>query len=460
MMLHKNVPQEFWADALVTAAYIRNRVTSRGIPTDSTPYSLWMGRAPDVSHVRVFGSKCCTKRLQAVDVNKEETIVSRDVVFNEAPSQDAILPDFSAPDQGGELDEDYSQNYNPRSEKISSTHSESSDDRDDETTATEPIGGSPTLSATLSTPATRKSTRNRQAPGKWWKATALYCAAPESSLSFNAATKGEESKQWLPAIQSEIDSIKKNNTWTLVPRTEARNILTSKWIFKRKDTLNEEGTPFSKYKARIVTRGFQQKEGIDYAETFAPVVRFTTIRIFLALVASLDLHCHQMDVKTAFLNGELDQDVYMEQPQGFHDPKYKDHVCKLQRALYGLKQAPRQWFSKINSFLINDLGFKSSAYDPCLYVRNRKSSTVLISLYVDDLLLACNNLDTLKWFKNAFFEKFDMTDCGEADVCLGFEIRRNRENKTLHLSQTRYTTKILERFGMGDCKLVVTPMNV
>eukprot|EP00171_Calliarthron_tuberculosum_P023661 IDg23661t1 len=185
----------------------------------------------------------------------------------------------------------------------------------------------------------RRSTRTKRKPTEWTKTSALLTNTPESILSYTAATTGEDSDKWLPAIQSEVDSIRKNKTWTLVPRSEAQNILTSKWVFKRKDAEHDDGSPYIKYKARIVTRGFQQKEGIDFAETFAPVVKFTTLRMFFATVAFMDLHCHQMDVKTAFLNGDLEQDVYMEQPQGFKDSNLKDYVCKLRKALYGLKQA-------------------------------------------------------------------------------------------------------------------------
>eukprot|EP00171_Calliarthron_tuberculosum_P023718 IDg23718t1 len=181
--------------------------------------------------------------------------------------------------------------------------------------------------------------------------------------------------------------------------------------------------------------------------------------MFFAIVASRDLHCHQMDVKTAFLNGDLEQNVYMEQPKGFENLNLKDHVCKLQKALYRLKQAPRQWFSKIDNFLIKELGFSSSPYDPCLYVRTRNKLVTLISLYVDDLLIACDDLEMLTSLKVSLSKRFEMTDCGEANVCLGLEIRRDRTKKTLHVSQTSYISKILERFGMTMCKPVVTLMD-
>lgn len=203
---------------------------------------------------------------------------------------------------------------------------------------------------------------------------------------------------------------------------------------------------------------FKIKDALDYSKTFAPVAKFTTLRLFFALVAHFDLECHQIDVKTAFLNGDLDKDVYVEQPDGFKDPSRPDHVCKLEKAFYGLKQAPRLWFTKIDAFLVNELKFKSSAYQPCLYIFKNANSIVIVSLYVDDLLIASSNMKRLDWLKMALHKKFDMTDCGPASVCLGLEILRDRAKKTLHVSQAKYTLKVLERFNMIDCKPVATPM--
>ncbi len=166
-----------------------------------------------------------------------------------------------------------------------------------------------------------------------------------------------------------------------------------------------------------------------------------------------------MDVKTAFLNGDFDQDVYMEQPERLRSILSAQTLCaNLQKALYGLKQAPRQWFAKINSFLTDQLHFENSPYDPCLYFCNKNGRKAMISLYVDDLLLASSDLKFLFWLKAEFNKRFKMEDCGEASICLGLEIRRDRPKKLLHLSQQRYAEKILHRFGMEDSKPVVTPM--
>jgi hypothetical protein len=143
-------------------------------------------------------------------------------------------------------------------------------------------------------------------------------------------------------------------------------------------------------KVRIVAKGYLQVHGVDYTEMFAPVVKLTSIRIFLAPVTVIDLETGQMDVVTAFLNGDLDEHIYMEVPDSFKDPKLPDLVCKLRKALYGLKQAPRQWYAKIHEFLVKDLGFASSPNDPCMYTRHASSRITLISLYVDDMLIAAN----------------------------------------------------------------------
>lgn len=208
-----------------------------------------------------------------------------------------------------------------------------------------------------------------------------------------------------------------------------------------------------------MSRGFEQVHGIDYNETFLPVVSFSTLRTFLAIVAEENLVLHQMDVKTAFLNGELEEDVFMEQPEGYVSKEFPEHVCKLQKALYGLKQSPRQWFAKINAFLCDNLQFQSCGYDPCFYVQRQNNKSLLITLYVDDLLVAGSSEEEVIYIKGELGKHFEMKDCGESRLCLGLEITRDRKNRTLMISQSRYITKILERFEMSQCKPASTPMS-
>ena len=197
---------------------------------------------------------------------------------------------------------------------------------------------------------------------------------------------------------------------------------------------------------------------MDYGETYAPVVKFTSVKSMLAIVAVNDLELHQMDVVTAFLHGDIDKDIYMSVPAGFRDPDRPELVCKLQKALYGLKQAPRLWHAKIDAFLLDRLKFRSSPNDPCLYVRRTSGNIMLVALYVDDLLIAGNDMSAISWIKGELRKLFDMKDLGESQVCLGLEIRRDRSSRTLHLSQTSYISTILERFSMQNSKPVPTPM--
>jgi hypothetical protein len=181
----------------------------------------------------------------------------------------------------------------------------------------------------------------------------------------------------------EYQSIIKNDVWEIVPRPKSKDVVSSKWLLKIKHVADGS---IEKYKARFVARGFSQKEGIDYEETFAPVAKYTLIGTIIALAAKMKWKLHQMDVKTTFLNGVIEEEVYIEQPQGFEVEYRKTHVCKLKKTLYGLKQAPRTWYGRIDDFLTS-LGFTKSKVDPNLYFKVMNDEPVILLLYVDDLFL-------------------------------------------------------------------------
>ena len=213
-----------------------------------------------------------------------------------------------------------------------------------------------------------------------------------------------------------------------------------------------------KHKARLVVKGFEQMKGIDFDEIFSPVVKMTSIRAMLGLVASLNLELEQMDVKTTFLHGDLEEEIYMEQPEGFEVPGKEHLVCKLKKSLYGLKQAPRQWYKKFDSFMVNH-GYKRTAADQCVYVQKFPDGNfVILLLYVDDMLIVGQNGALISKLKKELAKFFDMKDLGPAQQILGMKIVRDRKAKKLWLSQAKYIERVVEKFKMKDAKPVSTPL--
>ena len=222
----------------------------------------------------------------------------------------------------------------------------------------------------------------------------------------------------------------------------------------QKKKLRPDGS-IEKYKARLVAKGYTQKEGEDFFDTYAPVARLTTIRVLLSLAASHGLLVHQMDVKTAFLNGELDEEIYMQQPDGFVVDGQEGKVCKLLKSLYGLKQAPKQWHEKFDKTLTS-AGFLVSEADKCVYHRHGGGEGVILCLYVDDILIFGTNLKVIEEVKTFLSQNFEMKDLGVADVILNIKLLRDNEGG-ITLLQSHYVEKILSRFGYSECKSSPTP---
>ena len=232
------------------------------------------------------------------------------------------------------------------------------------------------------------------------------------------------------------------------------NPIGNKWVFKRKIDMDGNLTV---YKARLVAKGFRQIQGVDYDETFSPVAMFKSIRILLAIAAFHDYEIWQMDVKTAFLNGFLEEDVYMVQPEGFVNPRDAKKVCKLKRSIYGLKQASRTWNIRFDEE-VKKLNFIRCDEEPCVYKKASGSVVIFLVLYVDDILLIGNDVDSLERIKSSLKKVFSMKDLGEAAYILGIKIYRDRSKRLIGLSQSTYIDKVLKRFHMDESKRGYVPM--
>ncbi|GJR46532.1 putative ribonuclease H-like domain-containing protein [Tanacetum coccineum] len=257
---------------------------------------------------------------------------------------------------------------------------------------------------------------------------------------------------WIEAMQEEIHEFERLDVWILVPCPDNILIIPLKWIFKIK--LDEYGDVL-KNKARLVAKGYRQEAGIDFEESFAPVARLEAIRLFIAHAASMNMVIFQMDVKTAFLNGELNEVVYVSQPEGFVDPEHPSHVYRLKKALYGLKQAPRAWYDKLSAFLIKS-GFTKGVVDPTLFTRKTGKHLLLVQIYVDDIIFASTNPKACKLFAFEMNSTFKMSMMGQMSFFLGLQVSQNPRG--IFINQSKYAQEILKKFGFDSCTPIDTPM--
>ena len=231
-------------------------------------------------------------------------------------------------------------------------------------------------------------------------------------------------------MTEEMDSLLKNQTWDLCKLPAHKRALQNKWVYR----LKEEDGGKKRFKARLVVKGFSHKKGIDFDEIFSLVVKMTSIRTVLSIVATEDLHLEQLDVKTTFLHGDLDEEIYMAQPRGF-EVKGKEYlVCRLKKSLYGLKQAPRQWYLKFDRFM-QEHGYTQCHSNHCVYFKRLDDdSYIILCLYVDDMLVVGSNMDHIKGLKEQLAHSFSMKDLGAAKQILGMKICRDRKHGKLTLS--------------------------
>jgi hypothetical protein len=485
MINHSSLPESLWGEALKTAVYLLNRVPSKAVT--KTPYELWVGKKPIIKHLHIWGCPaearpyrphenkldsrtiscyfvCYVERSRGYkffdpstksffetgnarfleDVVFEGEDKVRNVVFEEEsiliPNViDNYQPIDIVQDAFGDNNEDSPINLPAQNQEV----------------ASEEQTQQPQEEVPL-----RRSTREKRSAISSDYIVFLQehefdiGIMEDDPINFQQVKQSANCQKWIDAMNEEMKSMKDNDVWELVKLPEGVKPIGCKWIFKTKR--DSQGN-IERYKARLVAKGFTQKEGIDYKETFSPVSSKDSFRIIMALVAHFDLELHQMDVKTAFLNGDIEEDIYMIQPENFVLGDSKSMVCKLKRSIYGLKQASRQWYHKFHQIIIS-FGFEANVVDDCVYHKFSGSKFVLLLLYVDDILLASNDIGMLHDTKRFLSQHFDMKDLGNASFVLGIQIHRDRSRGVLGLSQKGYIEKVLARFGMQDCAPGDTPV--
>jgi hypothetical protein len=277
--------------------------------------------------------------------------------------------------------------------------------------------------------------------------------------NYQEAINSEDKNEWIKAVGKEINALTNLNVFKECELPVKKKAMGYRWLFTKK--FNKDGE-VEKYKARLVAKGYTQIEGQDYTETFAPVMKYKTLRILLAIAQQFDLEIKQFDVETAFLNAELNEEVYMEIPEGYEVKNRNNNtVLKLLKALYGTKQAPREWNNKINSTFIN-LGFKRMKKENCVYIKKTRTGRfIILSIFVDDGTSIYHKDDEQEWIeiKEQLMKEYTIKDLGDAEWILGMRIIRDRMNKTIKLNQSIYIDKILKKFSMINCNSVLTPLD-
>jgi hypothetical protein len=258
--------------------------------------------------------------------------------------------------------------------------------------------------------------------------------------------------KWSKAMEEEMEALQKNDTWELVPPPYGKKTVGCRWIFTVKH--NADGS-VSRYKARLVARGFTQTYGIDYDETFAPVAKMNTIRVLLSLAANMDWPLKQFDVKNAFLHGNLSEEVYMDLPPGYGTNPSTNLVCKLKKSLYGLKQSPRAWFGRFTQSM-RQFGYKQSNSDHTLFFKHHNSRITVLIIYVDDMVITGDDSEEIERLQQQLASEFEMKDLGNLKYFLGIEVARGRDG--IFLCQRKYVLDLLAETGMLDCKPISTPI--
>ena len=476
MLIQSNLPIHFWAEAVNTASYIRNRCpTVHG----KTPYEIWHKRKPNVNHLKIFGTeayalnkrpdkgkfearstKCIflgyadeAKAFRLWNPNKRKIIISRDVSFlkniechNDETENEHEQFKYELINQ--KLDEETAEEIQEQ-EHDDDENLDQNENSGQDRSVVKRGRGRPTIIRTGNVGRPRKIYQTVPIDQEM-----VQLVNDNLTESVDELLSGPHAEKWKEAMKTEYDGLIKNDVWELVKCPANRSPIGSKWVLKTKYKENGE---VERRKARLVARGFAQKPGIEYNETFAPVARLTSIRVIMALAAKLKLDLYQLDITMAYTYGDLKEDIYMQQAKYFEVSGKEDHVYHLKKSLYGLKQSGKQWFDKLNGFL-KELNLRQMEEDPCVYSKRDGDKILILAVYVDDLIVATNNHKLFNHLKENLIKRFEMRDLGKLNFCLGLQFYQNNETKEVRVSQEKYIKDMVKKFGLGDAKIALTPL--
>jgi hypothetical protein len=507
---HAKLEKCFWGEAAMTAIYIKNRLPSPKID-HKTPFEIVYKSKPSLKHMRVFGCRAyvltpkekrlkwdpkaragifmgyeeVSKAYRVYDVEAGQVVISRDVNFDEsAIGISTVCISNDEEDVGLEFDclEISDDGVGSTDFRLAGKRKDRSSDADDMPTnsrrsyrATGLEEGSaprtdsrrqvkrrpgmrvePVLNEDEEEKDSHDDEDTDSSPPVFWRASANAVEAKDLSepTTFQDAVSGPDQVHWRKAIQAELKSMRLRGVFRAAKLPNGHHAIGTKWVFKIKRKADGD---IEKYKARLVAKGFKQKYGIDYTETFSPVVKYVTLRMVVAIAKYFDWSLDQLDVVTAFLYGEMKETVFCMVPEGVE--LNGDFDClELVKAIYGLKQASRVWNETFDVY-VRSIDFQVSAYDPCLYIKIVDGHCVLLLVYVDDVLVTGSSVEMIARTKSDLKKRFEMTDSGKCAFVLGIELVDNADG-SVTMCQRRYVDDILKRFGMNDCKAVISPADL